>query len=369
VTAREAIARVFEDVDGPLAMSDVIVRVRALAGGDRWTDAALRSTLGALAPNTAASRHAPSTRRHGFLFALGDGRYRPWLEATDGSLAEARATAPRGTPAKREEPPPSTATPCDDLVRAFVDAVHTDPHQPHHRLAPHGDPVVGWSARAASYFWPRPVMDLRATHEVLSPWFEEAGVLSRRLAADDGWTDEERRRATVLAWQMLTWGGVTRQKEFGAPVVERVFRRALRLPGDDDAPMNSGWTKVAALATAYLEEEPGRAPHVIWDSRVSTSLVDRLEPILEDRGVAPRVALPGMGPVVGRTAGTRPRPRRLTWSTGYGSWRAQEAGSAFVRRVRDVLNEGAYGGMPLGSGGEGRWTVRGVECVLFMDGY
>jgi hypothetical protein len=127
--------------------------------------------------------------------------------------------------------------------------------------------VVGWSARAASYFWLRPFMDLCATNEVLSPRFEEAGVLSRQLAADDGWTDEERRRPTVLAWQTLAWGGVTRQEDFGAPVVEWVFRRALGVPGGDDAPMNSGWTKVAALATAYLEEEPGRAPHVIREPR------------------------------------------------------------------------------------------------------
>ncbi|MDF1521755.1 MAG: hypothetical protein P1P87_02910 [Trueperaceae bacterium] len=248
--------------------------------------------------------------------------------------------------------------PPDDLVRTFVDVVHADPHQPHHRRAPHGDPIVGWPARAASYFWPHPVMDLRATHEVLAPWFDEAGGLSRRLAAGDAWTDENRRRATLLAWQMLTWGGVTRQKDFGAAVVEEVFRRALGLPGGDAAPMNSGWTKVAALATAFLEGDGERAPHVIWDSRVSTSIVDRLEPVLDARGSAPRKALPGIGPVAGR-GGTRPRPTKLRWSTGYGKWRAQESGSAFVRRVRDVLNEGGNGWMPLPTGGEGRWTVRG----------
>jgi hypothetical protein len=368
VTAREAIARVFDDVDGPLTVSDVIARVRTLPGGDRWTDASLRSILGGLAPNTATSRHAPSMRRHGFLFALGGGRYRRWVKATDGSLEAARAITPRRTTAKGKVTPEPAAAPGVDLVRIFVDGVHADPHQPHHRLVPHGDPVVGWPARAASYFWPHLVMDLRATHEVLSRWFDEAGDLSRRLEAGDAWNDEDERRATLLAWQMLVWGGVTKQKGFGAPLVEQVFRRALGLPGGDDAPMSSGWTKVAALATAFLEGHPERAPHVIWDSRVSTSIVDRLEPVLGAEGVSPKVVLPGIGPVAGR-GGTRPRPRRLKWSTGARSWRAQDAGSAFVRSVREVLNEGQHGWMPLPTGGEGRWTIRGVECVLFMDGY
>lgn len=44
--------------------------------------------------------------------------------------------------------------------------------------------------------------------------------------------------------------------------------------------MNSGWTKVAAMATAFLEGEPDRAPHVIWDSRVSTAIVWRLDRML-----------------------------------------------------------------------------------------
>ncbi len=108
---------------------------------------------------------------------------------------------------------------------------------------------------------------------------------------------------------------------------------------------------------------------MIWDSRVSTSMVDRLEPVLEAKGMAPKVALPGIGVVTSQKAGTRPRPRRVAWSAASCSWRAQEAGSRFVRSVRDVLNEGNHGAMPLPTGGEGRWTIRGVECVLFMDGY
>jgi hypothetical protein len=183
--ARDAIARVFEGTDEALSASDVIARVRALPGGDRWSDATLRTVLRALAPNAAVSRHYPSERRHGFLFALGGGRYRRWDVATDGSLEAARG-AHSGLPKGRQTaPPPVTSEERERLVRALVEAVHEEPYQPQFRRRPYGDPVVGWPGRLARYFWPHPVMDLRATHELLSPGFDEAGV-SRRLETKSG---------------------------------------------------------------------------------------------------------------------------------------------------------------------------------------
>lgn len=98
------------------------------------------------------------------------------------------------------------------LVRKLVDEIHQDPYQPKYRRDPYGDRVTGWPARLRTYFWPHPVMDLRATAETLAPWFDEAGALSRRLLDGEGWGPEERRRAAVLAWSMLTWGGVTRRR-------------------------------------------------------------------------------------------------------------------------------------------------------------
>ena len=65
----------------------------------------------------------------------------------------------------------------------------------------------------------------------------------------------------------------------------------------------------------------------------------------------------------------------LTWPNGYRSWRAQLAASALVAEVRDILNANSkeYGEMPQldprASEIGGPWTVRGVEMVLFMDGY
>lgn len=212
-------------------------------------------------------------------------------------------------------------------------------------------------------------MDVRATSETLTPWFDEAGELSRRLLDGASWDLEERRRAAVLAWSILTWGGVTRQAAFSEATVEVVFRRALGIAGGEAAPMNSGWTKVAAMATAFLEGEVDRAPHVIWDSRVSTSIVWRLDRRLAgSQGADAKRSFPGLGVVAGR-GGTRPRRLDLRWAHPYGRWWGQEAGSAMVREIRDVLNEGGHGWMPLPDGAEGKWTIRGVESVLFMDGY
>jgi len=140
--------------------------------------------------------------------------------------------------------------------------------------------------------------------------------------------------------------------------------------------MNSGWTKVAAFATVHLEGMPDRHPQAIWDSRVSTAIVWRLDQLLAAAGAAEVPdALRDIGAVPGR-GGTRPRDLILRWRNGYGSWRCQFAGSRFVKAMRDVLNsrhrpssaEG-YARMPLPDGTCAPWTVRGVEMVLFCDGY
>jgi hypothetical protein len=151
--------------------------------------------------------------------------------------------------------------------------------------------------------------------------------------------------------------------------VESVFRKALGLPHSGQPPMNSGWTKVAAMATAFLEGHPSRVPHVIWDSRVTTSLVTRLEDLLLEDGVSdPSYLFPHIVPAPGR-GGSRPRKTRLGWAHAYMSWPSQFAGSSLVREIRDILNRESYPAMPAPDGGTTPWTIRGVESVLFMDGY
>ena len=255
------------------------------------------------------------------------------------------------------------------LLSQLVNELHHEPLRLYYRKKPFGKPVTGWDSKLRSYFWPDPATNYAATHTLLEPWFSEAGQLSQRLLEGQNWTSEERTQAKDLAWEVLKWGGVTRQSLFSEDTVEAVFRRALGFKVSQPVPMNSGWTKVAALATAYLEDKAGARAHVIWDSRVSTSLVTRLDKLLVDAGhYQPKKLFPKIGPVTGR-GGTRPRTFKLAWSHAYGSWQAQEAGSVLVRELRDLLNQGGYPPMPLPGGGSRPWTVRGVESVLFMDGY
>src|SRR5690606_22680933 len=129
---------------------------------------------------------------------------------------------------------------------------------------------------------------------------------------------QESESAAELAYSMLEWGRVTRQKEFSPDTVERVFRRALGV-SSLWAPMSSGWSKVAALATAYLEGSSEGAPHVIWDSRVSSSLVRRLDTMLAELRLDPKALFPGIGAVAGR-GGSRAQglKTQLKWAHAYG---------------------------------------------------
>jgi hypothetical protein len=255
------------------------------------------------------------------------------------------------------------------LVRDLVHRIQVEEFQPRYRRAHFGRPVCGWPDRLRSYFWPNPRVDYTATHRLMQGWFDGAGELSRRLLDRDTWTSADGAEAAELAMQMLRWGGVARQSRFSVLSVESVFRKALGLPHAAQPPMNSGWTKVAAMATAFLEGHPSRAPHVIWDSRVSTSLVTRLEVLLLENGVRdPSHLFPHIGTVIGR-GGSRPRKTRLRWAHAYMSWPSQFAGSSLVKEIRDILNRETYPAMPAPEGGTKLWTIRGVESVLFMDGY
>jgi hypothetical protein len=381
MTCREAIAEAFRGKPRTMTTAEVVARVEAAHPERPWKRSTIGTLLIALSANHTSAHHYPSFRRHAFLFSLGDGRYRPWDETQDGPRpgrghvpARQRSRPAKVAPAAMAERRASAAealltTDRSPLVRNLVDEIHDEPFQPRHRRQRHGSLVTGWPDRLRTYFWPHPGMGLRETERAMAPWFESAGVLARRLLEQGGWSGEERQRATGLAAETLRWGRVPQRDGFDEATVEAVFRRALGLPGGETAPMNSGWTKVAAMATAFLEGERDRAPHVIWDSRVSTSIVWRLDRMLaKTPGSDPKGPFTGLG-VVGGRGGTRPRSLELHWAHPYGRWWGQEAGSAMVREIRDVLNQGGHGWMPLSDGGEGRWTIRGVESVLFMDGY
>ena len=254
-------------------------------------------------------------------------------------------------------------------LEALVRRIQEEVYQPVYRRKPFGAPVTGWDARLRAYFWPTPDQGYAQTCAALEGIVSQARTLAKALSSNgNGWSAPEQAAAVALAHAIFKWGGVPQDPATVTPhSVEQVFRAAMANDGKATANMNSGWTKLAAFASDHYEEDGVRYPQVIWDSRVAAALVSRLDVQLSE-GESPSGLFPGVGTVPGR-GGTRPRALLRRWPSAYRSWAGQVAGSALVREVRDILNGGGYPGMPLPEGGAGPWTTRGVEMVLFMDGY
>ncbi len=175
-----------------------------------------------------------------------------------------------------------------------------------------------------------------------------------------------------LARQTVIWGGL-RPNSYDFSNTWKVVKTAITNRDDCGAPMNSGWTKVAALATYGRKNEQN-----IYDSRCSFSILHRLdlmglaEENLEGAGLD-RLCL-----VCSGRGGTRKKggaglrefkirnPNKNTSAT----WGAHFACAELVREMADVLNSsGKYPKMPAGNGKTKKWDVFGVGIVLFMDGY
>lgn len=184
------------------------------------------------------------------------------------------------------------------------------------------------------------------------------------------WNQQDKTRAVAFANRIFEWGG-TRQK---SPVTWEKVRHTLanavlNRVEHPKAPMNSGYTKVAAFATVWLEGVAGRRPQAINDSRVATALTWRLDSILQAHNWSPAEVFPGLGTVEAARGDTRPRKMSLPWPSAYQKWSGQFAATAVVLAIRDILNEdGDFPPMPFGEH-KLPWTARGVEAVLFMDGY
>ncbi|AQR69800.1 hypothetical protein BZG29_16815 [Janthinobacterium sp. LM6] len=257
------------------------------------------------------------------------------------------------------------------LLQLLVADIGQTPFQPRYRRHNIGAPVTGWDQRLLAYFWPHRTVGYAGTAQRTKPLMAAAAQLALCLEDGRDWDGQQQGEAVDLAKAIFSWGGVPQKHGTVTPAnVAAVFRAALAADGKAAALMNSGWTKVAAFATAHRDHaRAAGCAQVIWDSRVATSLISRLDHLLSANGQsAPGSLFPGIGTVAGR-GGSRPRPLRLRWPDGYRKWSAQVAGSALVRDICGLLNAGNHPAMPLPEGGTGPWTMRGVEMVLFMDGY
>jgi hypothetical protein len=260
------------------------------------------------------------------------------------------------------------------LLQQLVHDIQYEPFIRKYRKKPlDREAIFGWDNRLKFYYWPKPTIGYATTCHEVQEMLDQAEVLANALRLGHDWDNEQQAAAIDLANNIFAWGGVPQDPDtVTADNVRRVFDDALHANANSCAPMNSGWTKVAAFATAHLESTDPTLPQVIWDSRVATAVVSRLDQLITDaRGNDPSDLFPRIGTVPGR-GGSRPRTHVLkNWPNGYRRWDAQVEGSALVREIRDLLNDSAanYPRMPMPDGSLGQWTTRGVEMVLFMDGY
>lgn len=271
--------------------------------------------------------------------------------------------------------PAPNAIALDRYICDFVDQINTDPYQPMYRGQAVGSPVTGWESRLKSYFWPSPRIGLATTSARLKPILSRCKVLALKVSARIPWTAAEQKTAVEVAHDIFKWGGVPQDPVKVTPEnVRYVFEAALTGTVSSGTLMNSGWTKVAAFATAHFDtgnpKTASSSVQVIWDSRVSTSIIRRLDNIFHSAKLkVPPKGYDRIGLVAGR-GGTRSMPLglKLKWKNGYGSWDAQFVGSEFVREVCQCLNSRGIKMTDL-AGKKTNWTVRSVEMVLFGDGY
>lgn len=189
-----------------------------------------------------------------------------------------------------------------------------------------------------------------------------------------------------IARDILKWGGVERGN-LGklVHVLHGVVEYARSSVVQNNAPMNAGWTKIAAL---FAYKYRGAKPQVIWDSRVSLSICTRLINAAIAVRLPPedlKTVFRRLGWVPGR-GGNRPKlmvAARFWFPNRYGSWDAHFAGGAIAQEIADILNRdperygapaAAFEAADIDKMGKSNcqipriWDVWLVACVLFMDG-
>jgi hypothetical protein len=263
----------------------------------------------------------------------------------------------------------------EDYARALVAWIDDDPFTPMYQRQPAGETVSSWHDRLEHFFWPKPRNGLMQVSHSADALMYRAELLARGI--DDGveWNDEDKAMAIKTAEEIFLQAGVP-QKDVNWESIQDVMKAALNKDTKSKAKMNSGWSLLASFSTHWLNKLENRTPMICWNSRVSTSIISRLDFLMVEAGfdsVGSR--FPELGVVQG-WGGTRPREMSLKWPDGYRSWKTEVAASEFVGLMVDCLNndkneDGSlkYAQMPIPTGGRAPWSIQGVQLVLFSDGY
>ncbi|NVK88334.1 MAG: hypothetical protein HWE13_09415 [Gammaproteobacteria bacterium] len=269
---------------------------------------------------------------------------------------------------------PNATASDQEFIHAVVDWIDEDPFQPMYRRKPVGEMVSSWHDRLLAYFWPKPRTGYLQYSFMESPLIYRLGLLLAKVMADEPWHYDDRTLAVKTANEILMFAGLP-QREVTHENVRKVLASVARGERQGDAKMNSGWACLASMAAASLPEA-NLASLISWNSRCSAALLSRLDFLLVEAGVSQlEQRFPGIGVTPG-WGGTRPRAFTLGWPNVYRSWPGMFAAASVIATMRDYLNnavdsQGAakFKPMPLAGGRTGPWTARGIELVLFADGY
>ncbi len=222
-----------------------------------------------------------------------------------------------------------------------------------------GHSGVGWAGALSLYSANAPQPD-PAAH------FAWLNTITARVGAATTASDK-----ISIANDVLKWGGMgTRisNARGGQALLTSVIASATEGHCVDNAPMNSSYTKIAAIFCYGVNNY-----NAIWDSRVSTALCFRLGCILEKAGMSREEAaeyFPELGyvPGVSLRVGARLGAIRSFWPNVYSTWSGHFAGAKVALEVSDELNRRAIphpnipqDAMP------GTWTPWKVNMVLFVD--
>jgi hypothetical protein len=263
----------------------------------------------------------------------------------------------------------------EDFASALVAWIDEDPFTPMYQRQPAEDSVSSWHDRLEHFFWPKPRNGLMQVSHSADALMYRAELLARGVDKGLAWDDDDKEMAIKAAEEIFLQAGVP-QKDVNWESIYSVMQAALTKDVSSTAKMNSGWSLLASFSTHWLNRIEGRTPMICWNSRVSTSIISRLDFLMVEAGydsIGER--FPDLGVVQG-WGGTRPREMSLKWPDGYRCWKTEVAASEFVGLMVDCLNNDTnadgtlkYAQMPIPTGGRAPWSMQGVQLVLFSDGY
>ncbi|MGX5174160.1 hypothetical protein ACUR5C_09080 [Aliikangiella sp. IMCC44653] len=270
---------------------------------------------------------------------------------------------------------PAKDASADEFASAIVAWIEEDPFTPMYQRHAVGEAVSSWHDRLEAFFWPKPRNGLMQVSHSADALMYRAEILARSIEENVKWSLEDKKLAVKTAQEIFLQAGVP-QRGVTWESVYQVMQAAIAGDINSDAKMNSGWSLLASFASHWVKELPNRLPMVCWNSRVSTSIISRLDFLLVEAGFS---QVPDMFKSLGTVpgyGGTRPREFTLTWPQGYRSWQTQVKASEFVNLMVNCLNNQKdsngklkYRPMPIPTGGSAPWSIQGVQLVLFSDGY